>query len=137
MSMFQMTARVGAAPGHYPQFSQINTDPGVYEPECDWQEPPEPQSYPDTQQFLQQHYQDMSPPDQEPPPDQPPVIEQTLPLAGDYQGLGGPASVPLYTPAAFQPPSRPVERTILDEIFLEPTDKQLDAYYRVLTKGKV
>ena len=127
--MFQMTARVGAAPGHYPQFSQINTDPGVYEPECDWQEPPEPQSYPDTQQFLQQHYQDMSPPDQEPPPDQPPVIEQTLPLAGDYQGLGGPASVPLYTPAAFQPPSRPVERTILDEIFLEPTDKQLDAYY--------
>ena len=37
----------------------------------------------------------------------------------------------------FQAPSRPIERTILDEIFLEPTDRQLDAYYRVLTKGKV
>ena len=25
----------------------------------------------------------------------------------------------------------------LDEIFLEPTDRQLDAYYRVLLRGKV
>ena len=66
-----------------------------------------------------------------------PGLEPQLPLAGDYQGLGGPASVPLYTPAAFEAPARPVERTILDEIFLEPSNRQLDAYYRVLTKGKV
>ena len=39
---------------------------------------------------------------QEPPvaaPEQP--VEQQLPLAGDYKGLGGPSSVPLYTPSAF------------------------------------
>ena len=63
--------------------------------------------------------------------------QQSLPLAGDYQGLGGPTSVPLYTPAAFETPARPVEKTILDEIFLEPTDRQLDAYYRVILRGKV
>merc|ERR1719348_2946380 len=58
-----------------------------------------------------------------------------LPLAGDYQGMGGPQSVPLYSPQAFERP--PVTRTILDEIFMEPSDKQLDAFYRVVNKGKV
>ena len=80
----------------------------------------------------------MAAPAGEQPPAEPPVeIEQQLPLAGDYQGMGGPTSVPLYTPSAFEAPPRPVERTILDEIFLEPSHKQLDAYYRVLTKGQV
>merc|ERR1711874_811479 len=62
---------------------------------------------------------------------------QVLPLAGDYAGLGGPKTVPLYTPAAFEQPAKPVERNILDEIFLEPTDDQLRAYNRVILKGKV
>ena len=132
-----MTARVLAAPS-YPQ-SFINTDPGVYEPECDWGGPAEPTGYPDTEQFLN-GYAGGSGGSTETEPA--PLVsgfdtQQCLPLAGDYQGLGGPTTVPLYTPAAFETPARPVEKTILDEIFLEPTDKQLDAYYRVILRGKV
>ena len=130
-----MAARVAVnGYGHLPG-PGINTDPGVYEPECDWGEqgePPGPTGYPDTEDFLRGYAgPDPAPPDQEP------EGQQSLPLAGDYQGLGGPATVPLYTPAAFETPARPVEKTILDEIFLEPTDRQLDAYYRVLLRGKV
>ena len=118
-----MAASVGGYPAHY-----LNTDPGVYEPECDWAEPA---GYPDTEEVLA----GMAAPGPEAAP--PPAQPAQLPLAGDYQGLGGPTSVPLYSPAAFEQPARPVERTILDEIFLEPTDRQLDALYRVQLRAKV
>jgi len=139
-----MAARVSGYPGGYGLLQQgyLNTDPGVYEPECDFygEEPPEPSGYPDTEEFLQQYAGGMA--ESEPEPAQAvedPSAEtpQALPLAGDYTGLGGPQSVPLYTPAAFDQPAKPVERTILDEIFLEPTGNQLQAYNRVILKGKV
>ena len=66
--------------------------------------------------------------------------DQALPLAKDYVGMGGPKTCPLYTPSAFENPKLaavPVTRTILDEIFLEPTDNQLNAYNRVILKGQV
>jgi len=140
-----MTARVGGYPAGYTQLSQqgyLNTDPGVYEPECDFygEEPPEPTGYPDTEEFLQQYAGGMTEAEAEPAhgAEEPPAEEpQVLPLAGDYAGLGGPKTVPLYTPAAFEQPAKPVERNILDEIFLEPTDDQLRAYNRVILKGKV
>ena len=135
-----MSTRV-TTPPNFPQ-SFVNTDPGVYEPECDWGGPVEPTSYPDTEQFLNGYAGGSGEAtEKEPVPQASPVAglntQQSLPLAGDYQGLGGPTTVPLYTPAAFETPARPIEKTILDEIFLEPTDKQLDAYYRVLLRGKV
>ena len=137
-----MAARVGGYPGGYGQVQPeyINTDPGVYEPECDFygEEPPEPTGYPDQEEFLQQYAGGMTEAEPEPAPAEPQVEEpQVLPLAGDYAGLGGPKTVPLYTPAAFEDPSKHVERNILDEIFLEPTDNQLAAYNRVILKGKV
>jgi len=139
-----MTARVGGYPGGYDHLHQgyINTDPGVYEPECDFygEEPPEPTGYPDTEEFLHQYAGGMTEAEHEEAPvvEEAPAEEpQVLPLAGDYAGLGGPKTVPLYTPAAFEQPAKPVERNILDEIFLEPTDDQLRAYNRVILKGKV
>jgi hypothetical protein len=50
----KMAARVGGYPGGYVErfVEPYNMDPGVYEPECDWQE--EQPAYPDTQQFLDQ-----------------------------------------------------------------------------------
>jgi len=128
------------------QAGYYNTDPGVYEPECDFygEDPAGPTGYPDTEEFLSGMQENVNqearvldqdaevpaaPATAQPPPEAP------LPLAGDYQGMGGPKSVPLYTPTAFERP--PVSRTILDEIFLEPSDNQLDAYYRVIHKGKV
>jgi len=137
-----MATRVGGYPGGYGQFQQgyTNTDPGVYEPECDFygEDPPEPTGYPDTEEFLQQYAGGMAEAEQEPAQEELPVEQpQVLPLAGDYAGLGGPKSVPLYTPTAFDQPAKPVEKTILDEIFLEPTDDQLDAYNRVILRGKV
>ena len=52
-----MAARVGGYPGGYVErfVEPYNMDPGVYEPECDWQE--EQGAYPDTQQFLQDQIQ--------------------------------------------------------------------------------
>merc|ERR1719336_2344678 len=95
-----------------------NTDPGVYEPECDFYgEDPAPAAAPEVA-----------------------ATEQALPLAKDYVGMGGPKTCPLYTPSAFENPKLaavPVTRTILDEIFLEPTDNQLNAYNRVIIKGQV
>jgi hypothetical protein len=135
-----MAARVGGYPGGYGHHQYLNTDPGVYEPECDFygEEPPEPTGYPDTEEFLQQYASRMTEAEPVQAAEEPPVEEpQVLPLAGDYAGLGGPKTVPLYTPAAFEQPAKPVERNILDEIFLEPTDDQLRAYNRVILKGKV
>ena len=142
-----MAARVGGYPGGY-QTSYLNTDPGVYEPECDFYgepEPPEPTGYPDTEEFLQQYASGMTEADAPveaeaaPAPAEAaaPKAPDVLPLAGDYAGLGGPKSVPLYTPTAFEQPAKPVEKNILDEIFLEPTEDQLRAYNRVILKGKV
>merc|ERR1712168_1297848 len=132
--------RVGGYPGGYGHNQYLNTDPGVYEPECDFygEEPPEPTGYPDTEEFLQQYAGGMTEEEPVQAAEEPLVEEpQVLPLAGDYEGLGGPKTVPLYTPAAFEQPAKPVERNILDEIFLEPTDDQLRAYNRVILKGKV
>ena len=55
----KMAARVGGYPGGYVErfVEPYNMDPGVYEPECDWQE--EQGAYPDTQQFLQDQIQAM------------------------------------------------------------------------------
>ena len=140
-----MAARVGGYPGGY-QNSYLNTDPGVYEPECDFygeQEPPEPTGYPDTEEFLQQYSGGMTEVDAPVEADAAsaeaaaPEAPNVLPLAGDYAGLGGPKTVPLYTPSAFEQPAKPVEKNILDEIFLEPTEDQLRAYNRVIVKGKV
>lgn len=134
-----------------------NMDPGVYEPECDWNE--EPSAYPDTRQFLDecqalQHQQQMDavqvaaslggqPEEQQPgsPPQQEasqlPLAQPDLPLKGDYQGLGGPQSVPMYSEKAFERPLPPKENSILTEIFMEPTTDQLKAYNRVLLKAQV
>ena len=124
-----------------------NTDPGVYEPECDFygEDPAAPTGYPDTEDFLLGHPANCGEPapEEEPAPAAAPEVvatEQALPLAKDYVGMGGPKTCPLYTPSAFENPKLsavPVTRTILDEIFLEPTDNQLNAYNRVIIKGQV
>jgi len=135
-----------AAVGRLPPLS-YNTDPGVYEPECDFygDDPGAPLDYPDTEALLYGYPADCGEPaqtevtEQAPPPETEPVVDQALPLARDYVGLGGPKTIPLYTPSAFENPKQPmqVERTILDEIFLEPTGTQLTAFYRVMLKGQV
>ena len=128
-----------------------NTDPGVYEPECDFygDDPAAPTGYPDTEEFLLGHPANCGEPApteegataaDAPAPEVAPTTDQALPLAKDYVGMGGPKTCPLYTPSAFENPklaSVPVTRTILDEIFLEPMDNQLNAYNRVIIKGQV
>jgi len=54
----KMTARVSGYPGGYVErlAEPYNMDPGVYEPECDWQEDQQP-AYPDTEQFLLDQFQ--------------------------------------------------------------------------------
>jgi hypothetical protein len=53
-----MAARVSGYPGGYVErlAEPYNMDPGVYEPECDWQEDQQP-AYPDTEQFLLDQFQ--------------------------------------------------------------------------------
>jgi len=139
-----MAAEVGGYPNGVHRSMQYNMDPGVYEPECDW-EGAQP-AYPDTQQFIQQFQamqeqqeaqvaagQSSSP--QVVPAEAP--VAADLPLKGDYQGLGGPQSVPLYTPTAFEKPNQAQGTSILNQIFMEPTTDQLSAYNRVILKGKV
>jgi len=137
-------AAVGAGlPSNYCR----NTDPGVWEPECDYysDEPMAPTGYPDTEAFLQGYPADCGEPaplqeEEEIPPAAPlQEEEQVLPLAKDYVGMGGPKSVPLYTPTAFDNPklNAPQQKTILDEIFLEPTSDQMGAYNRVILKVQV
>jgi len=134
--------------GHLPAQYARNTDPGVYEPECDFygDDPAAPTGYPDTEDFLLGHPANCgepAPPEEEAAPAPAPEVaptDQALPLAKDYVGMGGPKTCPLYTPSAFENPKLaavPVTRTILDEIFLEPTDNQLNAYNRVILKGQV
>lgn len=138
--MAAVMAAPAAAYSHQPR----NTDPGVYEPECDFygEDPAGPTGYPDTEAFLLGYPADCGEPAPEEeivPVPAPAAVEAPLPLAKDYVGMGGPTSVPLYTPSAFEnpKPAMPVSRNILDEIFLEPTGGQLDAYNRVILKGQV
>lgn len=128
-------------------FVPRNTDPGVYEPECDFygDDPAGPSGYPDTEAFLLGYPADCGDPAPEEPAPAPsaatePAPDAALPLAKDYVGMGGPKTVPLYTPSAFENPkltAEPVVRNILDEIFLEPTGAQLTAYNRVIVKRQV
>jgi len=129
-----MTAVQAGIPTQYGR----NTDPGVYEPECDFYGDG-PSGYPDTEAFIQGYPADCGDPPPEEPAAEPPAEEVQLPLAKDYVGMGGPTTVPLYTPSAFENPKLggPVQRNILDEIFLEPSESQLTAYNRVILKGQV
>jgi len=129
----------------------FNHDPGVYEPECDWRE--DMPAYPDTKQFLeaqamfqqqqqeaeevQQAQQQHQLEPEQPQQPQEATVTADLPLKGDYQGLGGPQTVPLYSSKAFERPEPPKENSILTQIFMEPTDRQLRAYNRVLLKEQV
>ena len=45
--------------------------------------------------------------------------------------------MPLYTPYAFDQPAVAVQKTILDEIFMEPSQDNLAAYNRVVMKARV
>lgn len=127
-------------------FGNMNTDPGVYEPECDFYDNGQP-DYPDTSEFLAQYAGGMTEEGLEIPATEaapvsvavskPATPAEDLALAGDYHGMGGPKSVPLYTPLAFDQPAMAVQKTILDEIFMEPTQDSLSAYNRVIMKAQV
>ncbi len=57
-----------------------------------------------------------------------------LPLTGDYQGLGGPETVPLLSGEGIPfeaPPTEEHRPCILDELFLSPTDGQIRAYKKI------
>lgn len=125
-------------------YGNMNQDPGVYEPECDFYDSGQP-DYPDTNEFLAQYAGGMTEEGMDIPVEEgvvetavmkPVSPQEPLPLAGDYHGLGGPKSVPLYTPLAFDQPAVPIKKTILDEIFMEPTEDSLKAYNRVIMKAK-
>jgi hypothetical protein len=61
-----------------------------------------------------------------------------LPLANDYQGIGGPSTVPLSTPGAFERPDvAPHLNCILDDLYLAPSPEQLKAFQRVLTRQEM
>ena len=65
-------------------------------------------------------------------------LPSDLPLANDYQGIGGPSTVPLSSPGAFQRPEVAPHRTcILDDLYLAPSTDQLQAYQKVLTKAEM
>jgi len=140
-----MAASVGGYPPLY------NTDPGVYEPECDWRE--EQPAFPDTQQFveefttMQQQQEAAAAAESQAAASSSPAANESqaappepeLPLTGDYRGLGGPQTVPLYSDHAFERPSANKAQTnsILRQIFMEPTESQISAYNRVILRGKV
>jgi len=146
-----MAASVGVFRSGYTQAGDVynnvpvyNNDPGVYDPECDWGE--EEAAYPDTREFIQQQFKAMDEQQSYGEEQQQhhqateAIVENVpdLPLKGDYQGLGGPQSVPYYTTSAFERPEIPIQgNSILAEIFMEPTGDQIKAYNRVVTKGKV
>jgi len=121
---------------------------------------PEP-GYPDTQEFLSELQDTIQQNDQQNPiqlPEQPPVSptqlqngivnggvgatigsQQKLGLANDYQGMGGPSTVPLYSDRAFQKPEVPLvkENSLLKQMFMEPTDEQILAYHRVYIREQI
>lgn len=133
-----MTAVEGYAGGYSRvQHGYFNTDPGVYEPECDFYEEDQlgPTGYPDTQEFLDGIQEKVS--------QEAKILEAEEEIKpssklSQYKGLGGPKSIPLRSPGeAFEKPPAPVVKTLLDDIFLEPTENQLNAYNRVILKGSV
>ncbi len=72
------------------------------------------------------------------PPEEPQAAPTDLPLANDYQGIGGPSTVPLSSPGAFQRPAvAPHQTCILDDLYLAPSTEQLKAYQKVLTKQEM
>ena len=56
-------------------------------------------------------------------------VETDLPLIGDYVGIGGPDAVPLETQGAFEKPEK-AAGSLLDELFMSPTDTQLLSMHR-------
>ncbi len=72
------------------------------------------------------------------PPEDSQAAPTDLPLANDYQGIGGPNTVPLSSPGAFQRPAvAPHQTCILDDLYLAPSPDQLKAYQKVLTKQEM
>ena len=66
------------------------------------------------------------------------TLPADLPLANDYQGIGGPSTVPLFTPDAFERPEvTPHLNCILDDLFLAPSPQQLRAYQRVIASQEM
>ena len=63
---------------------------------------------------------------------------EDLPLANDYQGIGGPSTVPLSSPGAFQRPAvAPHQVCLLDDLYLAPSPDQIKAYHKVLSKQEM
>ncbi len=61
-----------------------------------------------------------------------------LPLAYDYKGIGGPETVPLFTPDAFLRPEVPRHNhCLLDDLFLAPSSQQLRNYQKIVTKNEM
>ena len=58
-------------------------------------------------------------------------LESDLPLVGDYIGIGGPDAVPLESQGAFEKPEK-VADSLLDDLFMSPTDIQLISRRRTL-----
>jgi len=63
-------------------------------------------------------------------------VETDLPLIGDYVGIGGPDAVPLETQGAFEKPER-AAGSLLDELFMSPTDTQLLSMHRTTSNREI
>ena len=63
-------------------------------------------------------------------------LESDLPLVGDYIGIGGPDAVPLESPGAFEKPEK-VADSLLDDLFMSPTDIQLITRRRTLLNAEM
>ena len=59
-----------------------------------------------------------------------------LPLIGDYVGIGGPDAVPLETQGAFEKPEKAAS-SLLDELFMSPTDTQLLSVHRTKSNNEM
>ncbi len=55
-------------------------------------------------------------------------LAEDLPLAGDYSGIGGPETVPLESPGAFEKPM--MANTFLNDLFMAPTDEALAKFQK-------
>ena len=152
--------RIGGTP--------LNTDPGVYEPadpyKPNFTEYPDQEdflnqirnsqqqidlTYPVRKEFIMDPTSEtewegdaalngVSDSDQLPHED--PVASgiEDLPLANDYQGIGGPSTVPLSSPGAFQRPAvTPHQVCLLDDLYLAPSPDQIKAYQKVLSKQEM
>jgi len=63
-------------------------------------------------------------------------LESDLPLVGDYIGIGGPDAVPLESKGAFEKPEK-VADSLLDDLFMSPTDIQLISRRRTLLNAEI